>query len=606
MRTNAHWLEDKNPSDSLDILRDFAYSHACESGPMESCLKSLLDRRDYKGLVEFEINYLDPAWTPHAVKHCRQALAFFQKLEALEIGIDKRKVALEKFLEAESACKQTNDIFKHLSDGTFSFPNDVNSVLHAARRKIARILGPVPKMEELVLRFGPGATRGVKKKDASIRSKLAEKLQCSEDLVPMVHMVLAEMPHLLELHSLAETTVTYESAIPGIDVVETWCTVEVEVVDSKVTFQEKNAKTYRAACTEAGLGVVVQLGIGDYLARRLAAFGIDIKDQSLNQRRAALAVVNGDATVDLRSASDMQAYELIFDLFPWDWADLLRRARSTWTILPDGTRLKQAKFSSMGNGFTFPLETLIFWSLAASCCDHDDQASAYGDDLIVPVGAYPLLCKVLEHCGFVVNKEKSFDSGPFRESCGKDYFSGFDVRPYFQKEWVSARTLFVLHNFYKRDGDDERAKEVLNFIHPALQIFGPDKYGDGHLIGEHPKKRPQKYYTNGYSGYLFSTFTQKSLKSIQATKGDYVVPTYSVYRRGAETLVPDSIFREKNLRIHHRSLRTEDGKVQPCEGITAPSLALSDVFDEGCGEWIKELSLPGGDGYKRISIYTLG
>lgn len=605
MHTSAHWLEELSAIDSLDIFRDFAYSHACESGPLRQQLISLIANADYKGLVEFELNYLDPSLTPYAVKHIRQTLAYFQKLKHLEIGVDKREVALNKFLEAEERCKLTNEVIKHLHDGTFNIPNDVNSVLHAARRKITRILGNLPRLDQLELRFGPGATRGVKKKDASIRSKIAERLQCSEDLLPMVHMVLSEMPHLLELHAVQKTEVVYESAIPGYDIVEEWCTVEVEIVDSKVTFQEKNAKTLRAACTEPGLNVIVQLGIGDYIAQRLAAFGIDIRDQTLNQKRAARAVINDEATVDLSSASDNIAFELVADLLPWEWFDFLRRSRSSYAILPDGTSIKQAKFSSMGNGFTFPLETLIFWAISASCCDDDRQASAYGDDLIVPSSAYPLLAKALHYCGFVVNKEKSFDSGPFRESCGKDYFSGFDVRPYFPKEWVSARQLFTMHNWYVRDGDFDRAKEVEKLIHPALRIFGPDKYGDGHLIGEHPRKRSDKHIRSGYSGYLFFTYTLKSVKSIRASRGDYVLPLYSIYRRGTKLLTTSDL--QKRKVVDTRDLT----KVpllprQVYKDLAEAPLPLRDVFDKTCGEWTKELSLPGGDGYKKISIYTLG
>lgn len=605
MRTSAHWLEEMNADDSLDIYRDLAYSHACESGPYSHAIKELLAQRDFKGLVEFEIDYDLPGLTPYAVKHAAQAIGFFQKLKHLEIGIDKKEVAMRKFLAFEARCKQTNEILTSFRAGQCSFPADVNGVIHTARRKIAKILGPVPSLSQIGLRFGPGATRGVKRKDASTRSKLAEKLQCSEDLMPMVHMVLSEMPHLLELHSRETNEVSYRSPITeDYDVIEEWCTVDIEVVDSKVTFQEKNAKTFRAACTEPGLNVMVQLGIGDFMARRLAAFGIDIRDQTLNQKRAALAVVNNDATVDLSSASDSISREIVFELLPPEWADLLKFGRSSYTILPDGTRHFQEKFSSMGNGYTFPLETLIFWSLAASCCDKDSDATAYGDDLIVPIQCVPLLYKVLHYCGFVVNEEKSYAHGLFRESCGKDYFSGFDVRPHFPKEWVSARSLFIAHNFYVRDGDCQRAKMVENWIHPALRQYGPDGYGDGHLLGEHPKKRPPRHYRNGYCGYLFSTFAQKSLKSIKANYGDYVLPSYSIYRRSTDELVSSAVFQ----RLPVASRPSGVGRcAERFKSLSAGPLSLLDVvIDTQTGITVKELSLPGSGGYKRVSIYTFG
>jgi hypothetical protein len=113
--------------------------------------------------------------------------------------------------------------------------------------------------------------------------------------------------------------------------------------------------------------------------------------------------------------------------------------------------LKYEKFSSMGNGYTFELETLIFWGLCMGVCRElelePSQVLVYGDDIVVPVAAYELLSEVLTFCGFTLNSKKSFGSGPFRESCGKDYFLGADVRPFFLKEIpYEIETLFRLCN----------------------------------------------------------------------------------------------------------------------------------------------------------------
>jgi hypothetical protein len=264
--------------------------------------------------------------------------------------------------------------------------------------------------------------------------------------------------------------------------------------------------------------------------------------------------------------------------------------------LPDGKVISQEKFSSMGNGFTFPLETLIFWSLAASCCESDVEASAFGDDLIVPTYAYGLLTEVLRSAGFLVNQTKSFHKGPFRESCGKDYFRGTDVRPAYMSKWVSGQSLFVLHNFYVRRGDQDRARRVMSYIHPALLIYGPDGYGDGHLLGEHPKRKAQKYSDRGYSGYFFDTFVTRSSKDkVALGRGEHVVALYSIYRRsGGDEFLSRDVESQLGVPFFERYNSRGLG-----EGRTSP-LALPIGDDD-----VKCLSLPGTSGYKKITVYTL-
>ena len=653
MRKISHWLEEFSPPESLDILRELAIRHAREGGAVGRQIIELIKRGDFKALVEFELDYSDPAWSAHAVKQCRQALAFFQKLKYLEIGIDRESGALQKFLEAEELCRQTNEVLSACRVGRLQWPNRVNSVFHAATRKIARVLGEIPSLSELDLRFGPGATRGVKRKDASIRSKLAESIQCSEDLLPAAAMLLGEMPHLTSLHQSpgerivlsdvvedvnsgtwsarksdefdhvlsdrigCETFADYSAEIRAARegrsglLVDEMALVPVSIVPARLNFVPKSAKAYRSVCTEAGLNVMFQLAVGKVMATRLAAVGVDIRDQTPNQRRAREGSLTGAlATLDLSSASDTISREIVFELLPLPWAELLSLGRSTEVEMPNGARLLQEKFSSMGNGYTFPLETLIFWSLAASCCDRDSDVSVYGDDIVVPTDRANLVREVLHYAGFVVNVGKSFQSGPFRESCGKDYYKGMDVRPFYQKEWISGQSLFVLHNFYVRDLNFEMAYFVESLIHSDLKLWGPDGYGDGHLIGEHPKERPEKHHIRGYGGYFFDTFTTKQRRDLTAASpGDYVLPHYSVYRRGDKAESFDEVLDSKIL--------TDASFRGSLLDSTRTDYLVRDAIDRAVAraplplpwskaEGVKALTLPGVDGYKRITIYTLG
>jgi len=441
----------------------------------------------------------------------RQVLALYSKREDLDIGIDKLESGRVKFMQAELLCADTNDILQMKRCGKFSYLPHVESVLFTAQRKIASILGDVPSLSNLKCRFGPGATTQVQKRTASARRKLGQTFACSEELLPIISDVLEELQGWLP-----------DGESDTVD-------VPVEIHTGRVSFVPKNSKTTRAVVVEPMLNTMFQLGIGDHIARRLLRSGVDLSDQTRNQRLALEGSLTGAlATLDLSSASDTIAYELVFDLLPVDWALFLAQFR-TGTVEIEGRQLRQQKFSSMGNGFTFPLESLIFYALAFASTPEDQRGdvSVYGDDIIVPVGAYGLLTEVLNACGFIPNLEKSFASGPFRESCGADYLSGIDIRPVYLKTRLAGFDVFRLHNFFVRSGDFELASILLELLDPSLLRFGPDGYGDGHLLGDY--RRVPCGRGRGWSGHTFETYTFRPRRDFTVSPGDRVYPSYCSY-----------------------------------------------------------------------------
>jgi len=537
-------------------------------------VKRLVEARDIEGLCHYDLSYT--ATSVRTVRHLRQVLAFFSKRADLDIGIDTRAVAWEKAVEAEALCRQTNEIFRKYFLGGFYFPLDVESVLYRAQRKISTILGDLPSLSDLKLRFGPGATTQVKKKDASVRRKLAQMYACSEEATRLLPELLAEMPNW-------SGTSTDQSTV----------SVPVAIHRGRVDFVPKSAKTDRTISVEPALNQVVQLGIGTYMARQLGKEGVDISDQSLNQRLAREGSLTGAlATLDLSSASDTISSGLVESLLPYEWWDFLRSIRTGVSTSPDGV-IRLEKFSSMGNGFTFPLETLIFYSLAISCCEPEDHrmVNAYGDDIVVPTYAVPLLRKVLTCCGFLVNAKKSYDSGPFRESCGKDYYSGIDVRPCYIKGALSGQSMFVLHNFYVRTGQPEPAAVLLQYLDENLRIWGPDGYGDGHLIGDYTPVA--KGRADGWGGFTFETYTQKPNRAFYKLGADHVFPSYSIYMKDSAS---DPEFVTEPLSRFLRRRR--------CHGLIRPERSDS-VYARKDGRWLLTDTLPGYQGYKRIKIYTL-
>jgi len=514
----SRWNQGVTTEVTNAILKDFALRillPRISEGSTRDHLERCLARDDYRN-ISCCANYIPAITKPDELIAYRQILALFQKREDLDMGIDRREAAMESFLESERRCAVTNETFKKWGRG-FLFPRHVDSVFHTASRKISRVLGDVPPLSDLRMRFGPGATRGLAKKNANALEKLRSSWACSEDLAGTVQNVLEEVPPWVFPHWDDS-----ESA-----------KVTVEIQNGKLCFVPKNFKTDRSIVTEPLLNTFVQAGIGDYMVRRLRSSGLDLTDQSRNQSLARIgSITRGVATLDLSSASDSVSTELVAHLLPLPWFEFLSQCRTRCIETPFGV-MRQEKFCSMGNGFTFPLESLIFWTLALAVCEYLDlsteDVSVYGDDIIVPTAAVPLLTQVLTSAGFVLNKDKSYVDGPFRESCGKDYLSGILVRPVYVKEALTGEGSFRLRNFFYRNYDEESAAFFEDLIDPELRIYGPDGYGDGHLIKVPFVGTPYKR-VHGYGGFTFETYqhvTRRRLYELQP--GDYAFPLYTVY-----------------------------------------------------------------------------
>jgi len=56
--------------------------------------------------------------------------------------------------------------------------------------------------------------------------------------------------------------------------------------------------------------------------------------------------------------------------------------------------------------------------------------SVFGDDLIYDKEMHETVLRVFPKLGLVINEDKTFAEGGFRESCGYDYYHGVDVRPF--------------------------------------------------------------------------------------------------------------------------------------------------------------------------------
>jgi len=176
----------------------------------------------------------------------------------------------------------------------------------------------------------------------------------------------------------------------------------------------------------------------------LSSSFIGFTDQVPNQDLARAGSANGLlATLDLSDASDSVAnwlVEALFENFPV-FSEAVEAARTRRVQLPSGEIHTLQKFASMGSAMTFPIEAMVFASIALAAVlssrglaptrrslkELSGTVRVYGDDIIVPTDCAEAVIRWLWIFGFRVNEHKSFWIGEFRESCGKEFWKGHDV-----------------------------------------------------------------------------------------------------------------------------------------------------------------------------------
>lgn len=351
-----------------------------------------------------------------------QIEAFFKKNDQF-VDPDKCRAAASKsFFEAEAMCRETNErleshYLERLPEG-----NDLKFWTSRAKRYIDEILGDFdPFVNQLpgLVRVTSGATATRSRKESFPHLKIAKK-----------------MPSTIAARPLLQALSSYYGY------------GELKFVDcysNRVDFVPKNWKTERTIACEPDGNMPLQLAFDTFAKRRLRARGIDLSDQSLNQELARRGSIDGSfATIDLSMASDTVAFNTVCLLFPYSWFAYLTSVRSHFGMLPGvDSPVKYEKFSSMGNGSTFAIETLVF---AAACyAVGSKQFNVYGDDIAIETEFVDDLKTFLAYLGFVINTDKSFTEGPFRESCGTNWYQGIDITPFYLRTWSKSRAV-TCHN----------------------------------------------------------------------------------------------------------------------------------------------------------------
>lgn len=187
---------------------------------------------------------------------------------------------------------------------------------------------------------------------------------------------------------------------------------------SRFSTVPKNNEKRRPINIEPFGNILTQRAVGNHLKGEvLRLFNVDLNTlQDVHRER--IKNVNDIATIDLKNASDSISISLCEFLLPAHIMKMLHKVRSHFVLGPDGNFYLPRKISSMGNGFTFELMTLILTTL---CRELDPEATVFGDDIIICRSKAEQCIALLSAVGLKVNVDKSFVDGPFRESCGGNY-----------------------------------------------------------------------------------------------------------------------------------------------------------------------------------------
>jgi hypothetical protein len=345
------------------------------------------------------------------------AVSILKKSSHLPLNIDTEQAAKDSFFESEANCKVFNDKFLQMR-------TPVDKRLSKVRFQVEKILGKLRSKDlrkvQSNFKFGPGASTGVRGHGSVKSDKYDAELHLTSELYPYYRAILGDTWWELQ-------------ASP--------CVVE----GSNFTTVPKNAKTDRGINVEPTLNMYVQLGIGHVIRDKLKHSGINLNSQQKNRDFAARAQRDRLATIDLSAASDSISFMIVSYLLPREWFRLLCLCRSE-KVRVDGEFHSLEKFSAMGNGYTFELESLIFYAACLACVPESryDDITVYGDDIIVPQEYTTEVIDTLELLGFKVNTEKSFLAGAFFESCGADWFNGQDVRPFYLRRDKDSNIPYTL------------------------------------------------------------------------------------------------------------------------------------------------------------------
>ncbi len=356
-----------------------------------------------------------------AIHSLRQITLLFGKVN-LPCSDARVKAAYDKYIECEKQVRLYDGLRSDLDYSSFQ---RVSSILFG---DIFSILDRKVFDGDVVPKHGPGKTAD--KLDGNAKYNQSVWTERLEYYFPHAENVFPSVSHFLNG--------------PEVQLLDPGSEIPVKVVSVP-----KTLKTPRIIAIEPTCMQYMQQGLMELIVERIESSDslshfIGFSDQKPNQQMARDGSLSGElATLDLSEASDRVSNQLVRSLTRY-WPhlrDAIEATRSRKADVPGYGVQRLAKFASMGSALCFPVEAMVFLTIVflgiskelnipftrEFLSEFKGRVRVYGDDIIVPVEYVHSVVRELEAFGLIVNTNKSFWTGKFRESCGKEYYDGSDV-----------------------------------------------------------------------------------------------------------------------------------------------------------------------------------
>jgi hypothetical protein len=360
----------------------------------------------------------------NAIRAVRQVTLMFGKMKR-DCTPKRRDAAITRFVECE---QDVRSVDLKLISSERDYLRDFTRVSQLLWRDLLGSIDSRIYHQGVIPKHGPGTT--------------ADKLRGN-----------AKYNQLTWTRRLEEVFPHWENLIPSESFLQRTDNVRIleppDEIPVRVVTVRKTLKTPRIIAIEPTCMQYMQQGILAAIVDEIPRHDnsrnfIDFEFQEPNQRLAEEGSITGAlATLDLSEASDRVSNQHVRLLLSRN--TLLREAvdatRSRKADVPGYGVIPLAKFASMGSALCFPFEAMVFTTvvflgieqaLSRQLTMRDiksmyGKVRVYGDDIIVPTEFVLTVIDSLETFGFRVNTKKSFWTGRFRESCGKEYYGGSDV-----------------------------------------------------------------------------------------------------------------------------------------------------------------------------------
>jgi hypothetical protein len=323
----------------------------------------------------------------------------------------------EQISEAQKAFEETN-LYCRVWAEHFERSGSPDAMFREARRLVGLVIQRADFINNLIPSHGPGAV--FPSHSPSDKSKFTINTQINE--------YYPYDSNFNMVHNLGYSDLVSPPSCPHSEVV------------CKMVAVPKDSRGPRLICVHPKEAVWIQQGQRHVLERAiqrspLTSKYINFDDQRINGDLALSSSLTREyTTIDMKEASDRISLELVRFLFGFV-SKLFESTRATHVKLLDGSVSKLQMFAPMGNALTFPVESIVFWSLVRAGIStrygqNCNDVYVFGDDIIVPSKFYDGAISGLIRAGLVPNESKTFRKGFFRESCGVDAYLGKDVTPY--------------------------------------------------------------------------------------------------------------------------------------------------------------------------------